>query len=728
MGTTLRVDAVGDLRDDDGNTALSRAANEVDLDTIESLIEKGADVNAGCYNLTYSHYGIFNYEKEYYSSTPLMNVIANYIHYDDTIKVIELMLSKGADVNLFDSMGETAIEFCFRRKEWRNLLDVILKYTKQNDIERKQYDVYDNNDYYDQLLYLYEKEIMLYNEDEFKRLICSSAERNKEDQEAKVRLLKKMLELGIDNFNKKKEEKDKDDIIVCAAILENPDKVKQLLKDGANVNVRFYYHKLKNAVNYNSSTALMCVAEKGNEEIVKLLLSDKNIDVDVKADNGWSALSYAIVSENIKIVKLLGERTVVDNRELLMTVVKMFNYEYGYKSKFDDKSLVNFVKIILNIKGVDVNFKNSEGQTPLMYLVVKNTNNSDERLKTISETAGEIIKREGVNLNAQDNSGKTALMYFIEKNPDNNYNDVIIHILKNKDVNVNLQDTSGKSALFYAVIANNSTITEAILENANVNAQDNSGKTALFYTKDPKMVALLSRKISMNAQDNSGKTALSYAPPKLIESLVEGGADVNEVEDVVKSIIEKLGVVSGSDSYKSLDYLMTILQTVPGLGLSYKNQKGYNVITYLFSTDLKTTTKNTKMINQVLKYCYEYIAQNQFLFNHVYEVEYYITYIKNEMKKKKENTVEFKNIIESLGLWKKHISVIPGSVGAGNASKRFSEMAIIEYPSKKKPKFGGRPRRSYIKKKSQSATGANLRRRRSKRKTTVRYSPIRKCP
>ena len=228
-----------------------------------------------------------------------------------------------------------------------------------------------------------------------------------------------MLELGIDNFLKKSlEEKDKDDIIVCAAILEKPGAVKQLLNDGANVNVRFYYHK-----NYNSSTALMCVAEKGNEEIVNILL-DNNANVDVKADNGWSALSYAIVSENIKIVELLGKKTTgVDNsnRELLMTVVKMFNYEYGYKSKF---VIVNFVKIILNIKGVDVNFKNSEGQTPLMYLVVKNTDNSDERLKTISETAGEIIKR--VNLNAQDNIGKTALMYFIaatSASPSADYND-----------------------------------------------------------------------------------------------------------------------------------------------------------------------------------------------------------------------------------------------------------------------------------------------------------------
>jgi hypothetical protein len=210
---------------------------------------------------------------------------------------------------------------------------------------------------------------------------------------------------------------------------------------------------------------------------------------------------------------------------------------------------------------------------------------------------------------------------------------------------------------------------------------------------------------------------------------------------------------------------MEILKKVNNLDLSYKNQKGYNVITYLFlfSKDLETTrkTKMIKMIDQVLKYCSENMVENQFLFNHVYEVEYYITYIKNEMEKKKENeenTEEFEKIIKLLEEWKTHISVIPGSVEALNAGERFKRMRIeqINYPGGppgppgppyKKNKFGGRPRRrstlrvpsavsrpakrrSYIKKKSlaKPATGANLRRRRSKRKTTVRYSPIRKCP
>jgi ankyrin repeat protein len=273
----------------------------------------------------------------------------------------------------------------------------------------------------------------------------------------------------------------------------------------------------------------------------------------------------------------------------------------------------NFVNFSRLVCFFFIDFENSEGKTPLMYLVKENWFNSAERFKTISETAGKIIKSKVVDLNAQDDSGKTALMYFIEKNPTfddakDYYNNIILDIIQK--ANVNLKDTSGKTALFYAVIENNSTITTAILKNANVNAKDKDGKTALFYAKNSKMVGLLLRKISVDEKDNSGKTALFYAPPKLIAPLVKGGAKVNmqdnlgktalgktalfdeknmaekvkelldngadvtivdnEGKTVIEAIIEKLGY----DSSELLGVLMKILEIVPNLDLSYKNQKG----------------------------------------------------------------------------------------------------------------------------------------------------------
>jgi ankyrin repeat protein len=53
-------------------------------------------------------------------------------------------------------------------------------------------------------------------------------------------------------------------------------------------------------------------------------LLENNADVNLKANNGLSALSYAIQGQNIKVVKMIGEKTDGSNNEgLLMTVVKM---------------------------------------------------------------------------------------------------------------------------------------------------------------------------------------------------------------------------------------------------------------------------------------------------------------------------------------------------------------------------------------------------------------------
>ena len=321
-----------------------------------------------------------------------------------------------------------------------------------------------------------------------------------------------------------------------------------------------------------------------------------------------------------------------------------------------------------------------------MYLVSKNTYHSVERIDLIIKTSEEIIKSKGFDLNAQDNDGKTALMFFIQKNSENRYDKSIVEkILKTNDVNVNLKDTSGKTALFYAVdthdqlftIANDVRITKAILDvkGVDVNEKDKVGKTALFYAKEPEIAELLLRyKIPVDAVDNYGKTALFYVPSKVIKSLkdadvnikdklgktalssyIDGswepysvdiervkelldlGADVN-VEDnkgntVVMDFIKKLDKSRFERSRELLGILMEILK-VPGLDISsFKNQKGYSVITFLFSIEL-----DTEMIKQVLEYCSDNLPQNINVFKNGDEVEYYINYIKNYIKKKRKNT------------------------------------------------------------------------------------------
>tara|TARA_R100001530_G_scaffold135802_2_gene113987 strand:+ start:1174 stop:1629 length:456 start_codon:yes stop_codon:yes gene_type:complete len=73
----------------DLNEQLFDACTEGDIDEVESLIENGADVNA---------------VDEYFSSTALMHVSRH-----GNVKIANLLINKGADVNVYDGGGWTAL-------------------------------------------------------------------------------------------------------------------------------------------------------------------------------------------------------------------------------------------------------------------------------------------------------------------------------------------------------------------------------------------------------------------------------------------------------------------------------------------------------------------------------------------------------------------------------------------------------------------------------------------
>ena len=167
----------------------------------------------------------------------------------------------------------------------------------------------------------------------------------------------------------------------------NIDHIKILIKEGADVNIRAD----------NKFTPLMFAIAEGHKEIVEILI-DAGADIYATLDGGAAALAIAASKGNEEILKILlkkGEYNyILTNTALLYAVVN------GYNSS-------EVVKILLEAKA-DPNASTENGRTALMLAV------EYSKFDKISASWKiEIIKlllEKGADIEAEDKDGNTSLM------------------------------------------------------------------------------------------------------------------------------------------------------------------------------------------------------------------------------------------------------------------------------------------------------------------------------
>ncbi len=177
---------------------------------------------------------------------------------------------------------------------------------------------------------------------------------------------------------------------------------KLLLKYGANVN-----HK-----NTFGLTPLMAAVVEKNESIIRLLLSCKNINIDLQDNNGYTALMYACTLGYENIVKLLIEyhpNLDIQNNEgntaLLLSVIPNFG------SRF---SQIYFNMIMIRTEL----FGSGNTQTKLELIYPHRTEGID------------VIMRTDHRKNIKENIIILLLESGANKNIKNNYNENVYDITK----------------------------------------------------------------------------------------------------------------------------------------------------------------------------------------------------------------------------------------------------------------------------------------------------------
>ena len=341
--------------------------------------------------------------------------------------------------------------------------------------------------------------------------------------------------------------------------------------------------------------------------VVKLLLDNGAMEhIDYQDYGGNTALHYAVIGKNTKLVKLLLDKganvNIINNLEHTPLISSIL-------CKYDNTEIV---KLLLD-KGANINRKDSDGITALHHA------SSLEYIGII-----ELLIENGADVNIKNNNGQTVLMHIVS-NRNSNKNIPIVELVLQKDANIDIKDNRGMTALMYAVYQENTEIVKLLLKyGAKVNIPNNQGKSALNmatekgYTEIAKLLynqsnieklynyisaqntnsfkKLLDEVVNVNIQYKNGMTLLMWVSksgnPNMAELLLDKGADVNIQDSNGETSLHHAALRKDSEIIKLL--------IENGADVNIKNNYGNTALSIALSISTFNNQQNTQIVKKLL--------------------------------------------------------------------------------------------------------------------------------
>ncbi|XP_072919815.1 2-5A-dependent ribonuclease-like [Hemitrygon akajei] len=344
-------------------------------------------------------------------------------------------------------------------------------------------------------------------------------------------------------------------------------------------------------------TPLFLAAEKGNEQVVELLLKNKaNVNYKTKS-YGWSPLHTAVQSNHEKVVHLL--------------------LKYGADPHLRKKNgatpfivaaivgEVNLLKVFLSLD-TDVNDADDNGFTAFMEAA---EHDNEDALRFLFSCKADVNKRREVPDTKANvgRGGKTALMSAVE----NGYENIVNILLDEMNADVNVLDNLGRTALIFALKENRRTIVETLLKHgANVNSIDKNKETPLSTalknkTLDSDVVEmLLKHEPDVNVPDQAGKTplilAISNGFTKVAKLLLQNySVNINARDESGSTALLAAANSKNTELTKKLCEMGADMHSCDNTGttpiMMAKRRYAKEIIEILNKYDLKTTNQNVEV-------------------------------------------------------------------------------------------------------------------------------------
>ena len=477
-----------------GETLLMWACRNSQKELVEFLLSKGANLDIkdsdGETVLAYSESkpeimkllvaGGLNPNSKDSDGTP---ILINYIRESDT-DLVRLLLEKGANIKYNPEKGyynpvESAI-YSGNKDIIKMLIEAGVDINQEINIET-EYDAYSEpfiqwavDEKYNDIVKLLLEKGAIFENDEFS--IVSGLLKNKDFDNFKL-----MIEKGL-KLNEVREETDKLPVLNWA-IKNNYDDIALLaINKGADFNFGVVGLKPINIMLENKKMELIkAVVEKGFD-----------INEYLNKENNLTLLSWAVINKNIDLANFLVEKKVDANRLMASGMTALM-----LAAQNND---IEMIKILLK-GGADIKLKNSSGKTAIDLTTsesIKELLNPNKKIILASIIGALVFVGLLIALLKGKKNSKYKLLNAIKTAK---YDKAISLI--NKGSNLELKDENGLSPLFYSIKENHVELVKALVnKGVNINSLDAEGNTPLNFAIETGKEAIANHLIDFGAEAN----------------------------------------------------------------------------------------------------------------------------------------------------------------------------------------------------------------------------------